>query len=155
MAYCTNNSKVKDKQRCSMSLWVLETEKVLPCEWVSNTARWNHRFSAMKNRTTSNYAQTWVTKKVNHHVHLHWFVRRQSSAYRAKTRPTRKACERMLRHRDCAAVCIWRITWSSGRAARRKESAEYIGNIAVSADIYSSLWYAYPSCNHTGISRSK
>jgi len=61
--------------------------------------------TAMKNRTISISAQTWVSKPVNHHSRT---LCSQASAYRAKT------YERTLRHRavyweDCAAVCILRI----------------------------------------------
>jgi len=49
------------------------------------------------------------------------FVRRKSSAYRA-----RKTCERMLRHRavygdNCGVVWVLRITWCSQKPAHPKE----------------------------------
>jgi len=85
---------------------------------ITQTTVERHYFNVMKNGTTSNFAETWVTKTVNHNsIYLD---HRQSPAYQSKT------CERMLHHRavywdDYAGVCILRTIWYSQRAARRKE----------------------------------
>jgi len=57
-------------------------------KWVNNNMRLitniSHHFTVMKNCTTPNYAQTWVTKTVNHHSTYPDFF---ASSYHAK------ACE--------------------------------------------------------------
>jgi len=73
---------------------------------------WNHNFAAMKNRTTSNSAQTWVTKRVNHHSTYPDLFAGNHLLY------AQKPVSEMLRHRavywdDCTAVWIVCTTWFS------------------------------------------
>jgi len=88
---------------------------------------WNYHFTVIKNHTTSNSMQAWVSKTINHHSKHPGFIagRRQSQsvAYRAKN------CEQMLLHtplylNDCTAV--WSLThhlmWSEGWPPKEQDT---------------------------------